>query len=167
MAVNLVKETGSGVSGANTYVNQTDFETYCDGRGLSYSAYTDDQKEEAILRGMDFVEALPWKGTKADEANALRWPRSSVEDADGNAVDSDEVPTGVFNAACRAAYEEVVTSGTLLANLTRDDLVKSEKVGPISTEYFEYAAKQTLFQAILAHCEEYLTTGANRSLMRT
>jgi len=165
MAVTLTKETGAVVTGANTYVNENDFDNYCDGRGLSYSAYTPDQKEEAILRGMDYIENLEWKGTKQDEDNPLQWPRDNVEDRDGNVVDDDVVPTGIMNASCRAAYEELIDTGTLLTNLTRDDLVKRETIGPITTEFFEFANTKTVFQTIHAHCREYLVSGG-KTLLR-
>jgi hypothetical protein len=134
---------------------------------LSYSAYSDDQKEQAILRAMDYLEALPWKGAKEDEDNALEWPRSGVVDHNGYSIDSDEIPAGIINGVCRAAYEEMVDIGCLNEKLERDDVVKRETIGPITTEYFAIGSpKSPEYKILHAHIQGYLKTASGSGLLR-
>lgn len=150
----ITVETGSGVTGANSYVSLATFTDFCLNLGLTTSAggEMEDEDEEALqkalLRGMAYIESLEWKGSKADEDYALEWPRDGVEDRNGYALDNDEIPKQLKNAVCRAAYEEYIDSGCLQKNLERGDLVKMEKIDVLQFEYDTYAPKTTVFQAI-------------------
>lgn len=78
------------------------------------------------------LEAEQWKGEKADEltANALRWPRSGVYNADGQSIPSDSVPLAVQHATAELALELIKAAADEEAgevNPTTD-----VSVGPIS-----------------------------------
>lgn len=59
----------------------------------------DDQKR-CLIKATRAIEAQLWQGTANPSGNpgtVLSWPRTSVTDQYGNAVDSATVPTGIVN----------------------------------------------------------------------
>lgn len=149
MAITLVVEDGSGVTGANTYAAAATVDTYHVNLGNSAWTGTDDAKAAAILRGMRFLEAQPWKGFKEDADNALEWPRTGVVDRNGYEIDTDEIPQGVINALCEAALVELGSAGALRSSLARGGQVVREKVDVLETEYAAGAPAVTLYQTVL------------------
>ena len=149
----LILETGAVVTSANTYATVATVEGYCDDRlltmtvgdpeGDAVSGEATADKEAAILRAMTYIESLNYKGVKTDRDNPLKWPRNGVEDIDGAAVESDEIPQEVINALSQAFYEEMVDPGSLQPSIGRDDLVKKEKIDVLETEYFEHRSPAT------------------------
>ncbi len=89
----LVIETGALISGANSYVSVDEFIAWAEARGVSFTL-DDSLIEQNILRAMDYFESLHFLGIKADENQALQWPRDRVY-IDGYSVDSDEIPEQV------------------------------------------------------------------------
>jgi hypothetical protein len=166
----IVVEDGTGVTGANSYVSLTEVGTYCSTRGLDEwaAAVSDAVREAALLRGMDYIDSIPFKGEKEDFQNELEWPRvgwydaisyGSVEYTTG-AYDA-YIPDGLKKATCRAAYEEILSTGVLQAASTRDDYVQTKTIDVISTTYFE-GAENTRgdFPVVLGHLKGLLKTGA-------
>lgn len=150
----IIVEDGTGVSIANSYITLVYFTDYCSDLGLTTSAAgeledeDEDALQKAMLRAMAYIESKDWKGYKADDDYSLEWPRDSVEDRNGFALDNDAIPDNVMKAQARAAYEEYVDSGCLQKNLERSDLVKMEKIDVLQFEYDTYAPKTTVFQVI-------------------
>lgn len=156
----LIVEDGTIVTNANTYVSVTDVDTYCENRGLTTwsNSYDDDAKEQAILRAMDYIEALFWKGLKANESNALEWPRSGVVDKNGYTVEDNAVPIQVQYGLCRASYEEFNSPGCLLKNMTKDDFVTEKEIeGAISKKY-QVGKDRTVYSVIIAHLAPYVSS---------
>jgi hypothetical protein len=167
----LVVEDGTGITGANTYETLANVETYCEERGLTdwTNSADDDAKEQAILRGMDYLESLSYKGDKADYANELEWPRvgwysdvayGTIEYTTG-AYDQD-IPDRLKRALCRAAYEEFLVPGCLQVTLSKADYIKRQKVDVIETEYFDGAelAATPTYQVVIGHLKGLLRGGA-------
>jgi hypothetical protein len=163
MAVTIVIEDGTASTpSANSYVTVAEVTLFCNDLGLSSWADLDSQeKAQAILRGMAYVESLDFKGVKDDYSNPLEWPRYGVYD-DVNAEPEDmqyyqEIPVGLKKAVCRAAYEESVSSGILQTSLTTG--IKREKVDVIEVEYQQApmrSASQTLYPAITGYLKGLL-----------
>jgi len=128
----------AGDASADSYLNAAGAKSYWDGIGFDYSGYSDTEIEQALRRATRWLDGryrrmFPGERTNG-RSQALEWPRSSVTDADGNDVASDEIPVEIENATAEAAKREVAGT-TLSPDVTLADTVKSERVGPISTEY--------------------------------
>ena len=130
----LVVETGALVSGANTYVSVANFKAWADDRNVTY---TDDDGviEHKIFRAMDYFETLHFLGLKADENQALQWPRDQVY-IDGYAVESDEIPAQVKNALYELVKIEF-DGDSALSPQERQAI--SEKIGDIQVTYADHA----------------------------
>ena len=150
---------------SNSYATLDEITTFCAGLGLTAwaSAGTTDQYS-AGLRGMAYVESKTYKGQKTVNTQTRKWPRTNATDEDNVEISTSTIPTAVKNAQCRASYEEVVSSGALQPNLTRDSFTSREKVDVIDISY-EQGNNATVFQAIDGYLVGY-TMRAGR-LIRT
>jgi len=149
----LVVEDGSlTTDSANTYATQSYVATYCSDHGLT--AWADlasaSLEEQAIRRGMAYIESMSYKGYKCEEAQPLKWPRDEAEDEDGYVIDNDVIPPTLLRGLARASYEEAAEPGVLQNTLTRDDFTTSEKVDVISVS-FERGHNERIFRAIDAY----------------
>lgn len=133
-------ETGSGVVGANAYIDVAYADSYHADRNNKLWVGTDAVKQAAIVRATDYLETR-W-GDKflglpqyPDTPQGLAWPRLGVFDGYGRTV------TGIPDNLKRAVAEYAVRA--LSADLSPDPVYdetgrtvtsKREKVGPIETE---------------------------------
>ena len=138
----LVVEDGTGRADADAFVSLDDCDDYHAAR--ANSAWTGvessppEEKEAAIRRATTaLATAFEWKGTKLNGRDqALPWPRTGVEDEEGDDVASDEVPREIVAACCEMALRELVKPGSLTPDFQPNKQVKATQVGPISKEYF-------------------------------
>lgn len=133
----FVVEDGSGKSDANAYCSEAFADTYHTDRGNDAWTGGSPEKQQALVRATDYLEAnFPWTtGYKASQDQALGWPRSSANDKDGYPFGSDEVPVVVQQATAELAAK------ALTAELRPDETrsTKREQVGPLEVEYFDRA----------------------------
>lgn len=125
----LVIEDGSIVSGANSYVTLAEFKAWADARGVTYG--TDAAVEAQIVRAMDYIESLAFKGLKKDQYQALQFPRVHLI-IDGFEVNSSTIPTELKNAVFEAVKLEIDGDGKLTPE---ERVTMSETVGSISVTY--------------------------------
>lgn len=59
-----------------------------------------------------FDQRIDWVGSKFEDAQALRWPRSGVTDLDGYSVGTDEIPTAITEATAEFAKRLIDTDTT-------------------------------------------------------
>lgn len=134
----LVVEDGTGLSTANTYLSEADADAY----HTLYTGSTDwsgaltAAKERALVLATQHLDAKyhgRWLGQRANDTQALDWPRSNAEDSDGYAIDDESLPQKLKNACAELALR-VVLGDSLFAPLTDPGQVVAESitVGPIS-----------------------------------
>lgn len=144
--VTLVVEDGTGKTTSNVYISQADANTYLtdyshtvSGGGDVWDAATSAAKDLALVAGAEYMELrykAYWKGVRANETQAMEWPRSGVENFAGNAIDEDALPVLVARANAYAAFLHLSETGGLLATIDEPGSKTYErvKVGPIETE---------------------------------
>lgn len=136
--VTLVKEDGSIVANANTYVDQDEFLTYIDNRGLSLSAASDsDYIKTLLIRACDYIEAQRalFQGTKTDDDQSLQFPRDGVY-VDGILVGNDSIPRELKYAQMRLAYDADTHSDlSPVIETTEKGSITREKVGDLEVAY--------------------------------
>lgn len=133
----FVVEDGTGKADATSYCTVVFADDYHTDRGNSDWSGSDAEKQEALIKATDFLEArFPWAtGYKNTQDQALGWPRSYASDREGYSFNSDEVPVVVQQATAELAVKAL--SAILLPDETRS--TKKEQVGPLSVEYFDRA----------------------------
>lgn len=129
----IVVEDGTLVSGANSYITLAEFKAWADDRGITYGA--DSLLSQQLYRSHDYFEGLKFKGLKADENQAMQWPRDQVL-IDGYAVDSNEIPKEVKTALYELIKLEI-DGDSKLSPSERE--VTSEQVDSIKITYKDNA----------------------------
>lgn len=144
----LTVETGSNVTGANSFISLDDADTYFEDRGdTTWSATGDDAKEQALVRAVDYLDSLNWKGYRTNETQPLCWPRSGVKDRDGYSIDIDDIPQVVKDAQCEAAKREL-TTGTLQPDIVAGGQPIRERVDVVEVEYAKGATPRKQFTKV-------------------
>lgn len=116
------------------------------GRESRWDAVTD--KEAALLRGSEYIDQryrqklksgrwLPmFRGQRTEgREQAREWPRTGAADYAGHEIPDDQVPVEVEHAAYEAALREGENPGSLSPDYVMTEQVRSEKAGPIETNY--------------------------------
>lgn len=152
----LTVEDGSGKTDAESYISVADATTYHDDRGnTAWSDLDLDVQEQCLRKATEFMEAVwgrRWAGYRANDDQALGWPRSDVE-VDGVDVADDAVPVGIERACAELAL--LASSATLEFDSGR--LTKREKVGPIEVEYAIGSSATTAYRVADYLVAPYLT----------
>lgn len=151
----LIVETGQGVADANSYIELTYADTYHSVRGnADWAAASEAARTAALIRateGIDAKYAEQWLGVKAKSGQSLAWPRAKVIDttqpivtSEGESIAVDSIPKALKQATAEVALIELTTR-FVQRTVSRDNLVKREKVDVIETEYFAGAPSVTLY----------------------
>ena len=116
MSLTLIKETGAGLVDANSYASAADGDAYHDGHlyATAWTAATLANKEKALVFATRLIDAeYQFAGWKANESQALQWPRVSCRNPDGeDDLPADAVPKAVQDAACELARELLIVDRT-------------------------------------------------------
>lgn len=138
--MSLVVETGSGLTNADSYISLADANSYVAGHGntSSWSAAADDEKEEALRLGTQYIDLKyggRFAGVRGSRDQALNWPRSAVIDIAGYSYDSDEIPVCLKQAVVEAALRHLADDD-LLGVIENNGTVKREKskLGPLEDD---------------------------------
>lgn len=143
MAVNIIVEDGTIVSGANTFVGVASFRQYCGDRNITLPA--DNNAVAAMLiKGTDYLETLDkeYIGVPVNPATqSLKWPRKELHGGTlyttiGRLV---ILPTVIPSALIKAQLylTTAIVQGVDLAPVQTGPMVTMEKVDVIETHYSE------------------------------
>lgn len=162
----LIVEDGSGKVDADSYLSVANSNTYWDKHGYA-SAWRDaleEKKEEALRMATQWIDLTfggRWDGERREEAQALDWPRSGIEDADGFDVAEDSLPQALKDATAEAAQRYLADAASLMPDLKPADAgIGSESVtfGPISESVTFIGSKPstTVFRKINAMLRDFV-----------
>lgn len=151
MTATIVVETGSIVSGANSYVTTTELATYADERGIDIT----NTSEDLLIKSMDYLEGLNFKGYKNTRSQSLQWPRWGVY-VDGYPVDSNTIPTELKEAQMQLALS--IDGGYDPLGIIEPKVTK-EKVDVIEIEYNWTGAKKDIDPRINNKLKKLLDSG--------
>jgi hypothetical protein len=144
----LIKEDGSIVSSANSYVTRAELIAYAIARGVTLA--DTDATDVLAIKAMDYLTMYDskWAGDLVEPGvQTLAWPRTGAIPQGGKtAFPDDEIPGNIVKAQMELAL--VANSGVDLLPTTNPatGFVTREKVDVIETEYSEAVALQTFGQ---------------------
>lgn len=136
----LIKEDGSIVANADTYVTATEFEAYCAEREITVSGDTSTQ-EALLLKAMDYLQRYEgnWKGSRVNVTQPLAWPRSNVIRYPEFGYDSEtEIPRELIYA--QMALAATAISAELMPPTTANQqgpVTEKTVHGAVTTKYAE------------------------------
>lgn len=153
------------------YGTTAGFRDYHEARGNDVPvSWTDDVIEAGLLVGSEFIDGRygsSYPGLKVGGREQVRlWPRYGGYDANGDPIDSDEIPVEVVNATYEATYIQRQNPGSLVVNYTPGKYKRASVVGAVSVEYaqFNYASDaQPQFATIDMIIAPLLANGSNFS----
>lgn len=127
----------------------------------SADGVTDEHRTAALIRASSAIDGQygpRFPGKKAGgREQGLAWPRAgAIDHCAGEAIPEDEIPVGVVNATYELALAELVSPGSSTPTVTPGQVVQSERVGPISTSYFEPAGGLDAQRQVLFAVEDAL-----------
>ena len=130
----LTIEDGSGVAGANSYIDVVAARTYAVARGLTLPA-ADGDVEALLIKSMDFIEAYrgDFQGLKTAATNSLQWPRTGVT-LDGYPLAEDAIPQVLKDAQAQLAVD--AQNADLMPAGTGREVVM-EQVDVVQVQYAE------------------------------
>jgi hypothetical protein len=160
-----------GAGNADAFVEVADVTAYAAAHGLTWVATTS-VAEPAIRRAtIALSTGFHWKGYRTSgRAQSLAWPRTDVEDAEGETVNPDSIPAEIFAACCEMAVYEQASPGGLSPTVILTDRVKRERIGQIETEYASSAMTAEAARPILTRVNDLISgllAGSNNPLVGT
>lgn len=154
MAATFTVEDGTGLAAANAYVEVADVTQYAENHLADATTWTDlttavqQYHIRTATRYLDARYGGRWRGTRANDTQALDWPRTGAYDRSGYAIDYESIPGALADACCAFAIESV--SADLMPNLDAGGSVRrlKEKLGPLETEteYFGGSTQSTQYR---------------------
>lgn len=139
----LIIEDGTIVAGAISYVTAAEARAWALARGITLSA-TDSVVEAQLVNACDLLQSLEprFKGSRADDAQALAWPRQQVY-LYGNttAVATTYIPQQLKDAQCQLAYDASLTT---LQPTGEGRQVVMKQVDVLVTQYSDTRASSVL-----------------------
>lgn len=152
-------ETGSGVAGANAYIDVAYFRTHHSDRGnTAHLDFTDTDAQAGIIRATEYVDkrfGIRFVGLRKTKAQGLEWPRLDAFDADGFLLSGpDDLPRNLEKAVAEYALRALIcgvlapdpvlpvpkqdltdSSGTRDTDVVTGEVTrKRDKVGPLEEE---------------------------------
>lgn len=134
----LIVETGSCVANANAFVTRAELIAFAADYYPATVVPDNETTDGAILRASSWVSSYPeWDGsmTCGRGLQGLAWPRTGVDDCNGDDIPDNEVPVEVQQATSIAALAELATPGVLSPVIVPGKQKKSVKVDVIAESY--------------------------------
>lgn len=157
----LIVEDGTGKTDSQTYSTVTDLDSYASLRGITLPA-TEAEKEVLLIKAMDYLESLQgmYKGIKANEFQALQWPRYNVY-IDSYYVESDTIPRPLKEAQLVAAV--IINGGGDLQPSVSPKVVEKQ-VDTLRIRYSEGGGTNNVFYPKLTAALRPLLGGGGSGL---
>lgn len=151
----IIVEDGTNISGANSYISEADLTAYATARGITLVTGT----EQLLVKAMDYIESLLYKGSKLTRDQGLQWPRYDVI-IDGYYFNTTQIPQQLKNglAECAIAIDQDTDP---LRNAPV--LVSREKVDVIEVEYSPGSPQYEINRRIKNALWKLLAAGGNSS----
>jgi hypothetical protein len=133
----LIVEDGSGIPGANAYIDITYVDGYFLGeRLIKWNTLNQDDRESAIINATSYVDiAFEWRGNRNTLEQGLSWPRSGVS---FDRFPVEGIPVQVKKSTAESVW--LVIEGEELFSSDSDVEISSEQVDIIKTTYREMAS---------------------------
>jgi hypothetical protein len=148
----IIVEDGTIVANANSYVSEADLTTFATARGITLTADT----EQLLIKSMDYVEALNYKGIKQTRDQSLVWPRYGVY-VDGYYLESNTIPQELKDGQMQCAIA-IDQGNDPLQDIEKN--VKREKVGNLEIEYADNSVNSVLNKRITNALKKLLIVGS-------
>lgn len=144
----LVLETGSGVTGANSYVDVTYADSYFSGHPFYADAWAEVaetfEKENLLKYASRQLDTMfVWVGDRFSTTQGLDWPRNNAYDYYGVLIPYNSVPERIKQATCEMAYWATKGDQTVLTDSETQGITKL-KVDVIELDFSSSTIRRTV-----------------------
>lgn len=130
----LIVEDGSNVPNANSYADLAFIRAYAAQRGFALPD-NDAEVERFAINAMDAIEARTYGGRRTYNPQLLSFPRVGLETEEGTYA-ANAIPSRVKKAQAQlVAY--IAAGIDLFPSGNAEPAIKIDKVGPLTTEFFD------------------------------
>ncbi len=146
MALTLVATAGD--ASANTYISLADAETYFESRlyATDWSGATTGNKNIALVYATRLIDQqMAFIGVKAEDTQALQWPRTGAIDRNGYPIDYTTIPDEITYATAEFA---LFLLGEDRASDPAGQGIKQIQVDVISIKFDATTVKPVMPQAV-------------------
>lgn len=151
-------EDGTGIAGANSYVDAATIIAYSAARGVIIAP---EGVDVIAVKAFDYIESQAYKGEQT-YADGPSFPRTGVQIGQATLV-SDIIPGNVKTAQCELAMH--AANGVDLMPVQKSgQLIKAEKIDVIETEYFEQLFVAPVLPRVEALLKPFLNVGSGFGL---
>lgn len=150
----IIVEDGSQVAGANSYITESELVTYAADRGVTLSGDT----SVLLIKAMDYIEGLSYKGIKTLYDQPLKWPRAYVQIDSWNVLENNEIPVQLKNGLAAVAIAIDQGSGPLQV---QERSTLREKVDVLEVEYAVGSSSQSIDPNITNALKDLLANGGS------
>ena len=115
MAIQFIKEDGTGLDDATVYADLADADQYLENsdRKTAWRAFSSKERQAALIQGADYIDQTfrnRYKGERFSSAQRLEWPRIKVFDELGVLTTpaaglAGSIPEEIGNASIEYAFE--------------------------------------------------------------
>lgn len=110
MAIQFIKEDGTGLVDANVYADLADADQYLENsdRKTAWRAFSSKERQAALIQGADYLDQTyrrRYKGDRFSSTQRLEWPRINVRDELNVIVPADEIPEEIGSSSIEYAFE--------------------------------------------------------------
>lgn len=156
----LVIEDGTVVTDANSYVTTDQVAAYANAHdgGQAWNAANPNTQIRACVFAWEYLRnesRYMYRGIRHSYLQNGSWPRDEAAYYRGQDIPSGFIPQPVMDAQCDLAIRCVESIGvgvplptTLQPDLEHGGIVQTEKIGPLTTTFFEGAPPETVLQSI-------------------
>lgn len=150
----IIVEDGTIVTGANSYISEAELDTYAADRGVTIVAA---DKKVLIIKSMDYIESLGYKGIKRLDTQPLQWPRGSVV-VDNFLLAIDEIPQLLKDGQAQTCLE-IDRDEDPLQDIERKTTL--EQVDTLKVEYSLGSSSNTITRRINAKLNKLLISSGS------
>jgi hypothetical protein len=130
----LIVEDGTGLPGANAYIDISFLDSYfLGGRLEKWLSLSEANKEVHIVNATQFIDlSFEWNGNRKTLEQGLSWPRSGVV---YEGFDVKGVPYKVKTATAECVWFSMEADSGELFSQEANETITSSQVGPIKITY--------------------------------
>ncbi len=130
---------------ANSYADLDFADTYAANQvwGATWLALAEADRQIALIGATQWLETMPWDGSRCSSGQALSWPRSGVS-CDGVAATCDIIPLKIRQAEVQLAYQLSQNPTAIIpppgGGNAAGTYVSKNQLGDLVQEFSEYSS---------------------------
>ena len=141
----LIVENNTGLTNANVYASVDSFKNFAELNGIDIENIEDDKLAIYLVRATNFIDSLESQmvGKRLSPEQSLAFPRKRQSSCSGSPHLYDM--RGLIKALYYCVEAQCLGFSLLPVNISKDDIIKKEKIDVLEVQYSEDMLTEVLF----------------------